>query len=333
MRQIRVPLRIPLAGGGTDLPSWYEKHGSFFLSAAINKYIYITGSMREFDEKYWLSYSKVEVVDSISEIKHDLYRKAIENFVSDFDNENLGMEIHSISEVPGNSGLGSSGAFTVGVLSLLNSLKNKDLTKKEIAELACKIEINELNKSSGKQDQYIATYGGIRSFKINQNGDVDVINLNITDADQKRMVNNLFIYYSGIRRDSDLVLQDQAKKIVSNIKIQDCMHEIQEIAYQSRESIESGDLDKYGLLLDKHWKIKKRISNKMSDDLIDDIYNHAIKSGALGGKIMGAGGGGFFIFYVPEERHLSFRNKIKTLNLKQLNWNFDYDGVIQIYSS
>jgi len=333
MKQIRVPLRFPLGGGGTDLPSWYEKHGSFFLSTAINQYIYFTGSVREFDKKYWLSYSRVEVVDEMSEIKHDLFKKAFEYFLTDINDRNTGIEVHSISEVPGNSGLGSSGAFTVGILSLLNSLKNRDLTKKEIAELACKIEMKDLNKSSGKQDQYISTFGGIRGFKINKNGDVDVVNLDISPSVQKRMVNNLLVYYSGIARESDPVLQDQTKQINSNQNIQDYMFQIQDIAYQSREALETENLDDYGLLLDKHWEIKKRISNKMSDNSIDTIYNYAKSYGALGGKIMGAGGGGFFIFYVPEEKHVFFKNKIKDLNLKQLNWDFDFDGVTQIYST
>jgi len=332
MKIVRIPLRISLGGGGTDLPFWYKKHGSFFMSAAIDKYIYFTGSERSFDNKIWLGYSLTEIADSISDIKHELFGATLEQFNNKYNFFSNGLEIHSISDVPGKSGLGSSGAFICGLIYLINSIKHLDLVKKDIAELACYIEMELLKKSSGKQDQFISCMGGIKSFKIDNDGNVDASNLPISREVTKRLNNNLLIYYSGIARDADLVLKDQTENIVSDAEIESGMHRIQEIGYESYDAITGNNLNLFGSLMDEHWRVKKTLSPLMTDNVINRIYDKAINYGALGGKIMGAGGGGFFLFYVPESSQESFRLKMCLENHKELDWNFDFDGCALIHS-
>ncbi|MBP6217214.1 MAG: hypothetical protein KA436_01355 [Oligoflexales bacterium] len=324
----RSPLRITLGGGGTDLPEWYRQFGGFLISASINKYIYTTGSLRPFDKKYWLSYSRVEVCDHISEIKHELLAKCLGRYQF-----RHGIEIHSISEVPGNSGLGSSGSFLVGTLKLLNALQKLEVTRQDLAEAACKIEMIDLQRSSGKQDQYIAAFGGIASLTLNREGEVKVETIDLPEQTTKRLETNLLIFYSGITRDSNEVLAEQSKSFKEKSKSQiDAMHEIQRIGFDSRDCLLSGDLDKLGDLMHKHWIVKKEMSSKMTNSSLDEIYSYARSHGATGGKIMGAGGGGYWMFYVPPNDQLRFRAKMSDINLVEMMWGFDFNGCSLIYS-
>lgn len=326
MKIIRVPLRITLGGGGTDLPAWYKDHGGYFISAAINKYIYITGTERPFDKKIWLSYSSTEICGSVIEIKHDLIKSVLKKFpVSN------GIELHSISEVPGQSGLGSSGSFLVGLLYLVGLMNKVETTRSELAEIACSIEIDELGKKSGKQDQYIAAYGGLNEFELDKSGNVKVRRMELDPVILTRLQNNLLIYFSGYNRDADSILSEQSRNISSK-NIEPAMIRIQEIGYESGEAIKSGDLEKFGKLMDEHWEVKKTMTGSMSNGSIDRIYLKAKEWGALGGKIMGAGGGGFFLFYVPENDHRNFRMNMSLEGYNELNWRFDFDGCIPIYS-
>ena len=325
---VRVPLRISLGGGGTDLPGWYVDHGGFLISGSINKYIYLSGSTRAFDNKYWLSYSNVEICNSTDEIKHDIFANVLKKY-----NINGGIEIHSISEVPGGSGLGSSGSFTVGLIKLLNIMSKKEMTKKEIAEEASHIEMVELKSFCGKQDQYIASYGGIISMKIDKTGEVEIDDLGLDKITLISLNNNLLIYHTGFSRNAKIILKEQNKNLkVKNSISSEGMMRIQEIGYDARKYLLARDLNSFGKSLNEHWKVKKTISNKMSSNEIDDIYDYAINNGALGGKVMGAGGGGFFMFYVPPEKHISFRTKMKIINLIEMNWQFDFQGVNKIFS-
>ncbi len=329
MRIVRAPLRITLGGGGTDLPGYYEKYGGFLISAAINKFIYLTGSSRPFDRKFWLSYSKLEVVEDAKDIHHELFRKSLEKY-----HFKTGVEIHSISEVPGNSGMGSSGTFTVGVLTLLNSLSKIEVSRKEVAETACQIEMVELGRSCGKQDQYVAAMGGIIALDIDTKGHVKVTPLRLEEEGVKRLQNSLLIYHTGVSRDANVILkrQNQAlkkgeKKSLANMK------RIKEIGYESRQSLESGQFDVLGELMDEHWRLKKEMHPDMSNPAIDKIYAKAKQAGSLGGKVMGAGGGGFFVFYVPLSKQVEFRGQFKKLNLKELDWHFNQSGCEVIFAN
>jgi D-glycero-alpha-D-manno-heptose-7-phosphate kinase len=326
---VRAPLRITLGGGGTDLPDWYRQHGGFFVSASINKYIYLTGSRRPFDNKIWLSYSQTEVCENTSEIKHSFLQKCIERY-----NLKSGIEIHTVSEVPGNSGLGSSGAFLVGCLTLLNSMDKVEMTRQTLAELACRIEMVELARASGKQDQYISAIGGIAAFTINEDGRVTIEQMNLPSSTVRRLENNLLIYYTGVARDSNAILAEQNKafeqKAMDKVT---AMKEIQSIGYKSRDAIVSGDLDEFGRLMHQHWVTKKKMSNKMSDPMLDAVYDHAMTIGALGGKIMGAGGGGYWMFYVPAEKQLEFRRRAEERGMVEMDWRFDSNGCSVVYSN
>jgi len=325
---VRAPLRITLGGGGTDLPGWYGQHGGFLISAAINKYIYLNGSNRSFDKKYWLSYSKVEICDTIDEISHDIYAKVLKKYEI-----NNGVEIHSISEVSGGSGLGSSGTFTVGLIHLLNVMYKNDMKRKQIAEEAAYTEMIELQRDCGKQDQYIAAYGGIIALHIDNEGEVEVNRLNLDPTTLITLKNNLHIYHTGVSRDANIILKDQNNSLKENKDTPTSgMMKIQEIGYEAQECLLKGDLDSFGKSLNEHWRVKKTMSSKMTSDKIDNLYNYAIESGALGGKVMGAGGGGYFMFYVPEGKHLSFRKKMNGNGLNEMNWQFDFNGVNTIFS-
>lgn len=325
---VRAPLRITLGGGGTDLPGWYKEHGGFLISAAINKYIYLTGNRRPFDNKFWLSYSSVEICDSIDQIAHEIFAKVLKKY-----DINGGIEIHSISEVSSGSGLGSSGTFTVGLLHLLNTMFKKDMTRKDLAEVAAYAEMIELKRHCGKQDQYIASYGGIIALHIDRKGEVVVKNLDLDQTTLITLKNNLHIYHTGVSRNANTILKEQNTKLKKKQQTPTAgMMHIQEIGYEAQQYLISGNLEAFGKSLNEHWEVKKSISKKMSSTAIDDLYDLAIKSGALGGKVMGAGGGGYFMFYVLPEKHLSFRKKMQEYNLNEMNWEFDFNGVNTIFA-
>ena len=328
MRMVRAPLRITLGGGGTDLPGWYRKNGGFLICAAINKYIHITGSRCIYEDKIWLSYSKVEVCSSIGEVKNELFKKCLEKF-----NIPKGLELHSISELPGNTGCGSSGAFLVATLKLLSLMERRILVTKDLAELACHIEMVDLGHSSGKQDQYASAFGGIISLEIDTEGEVTVTPLKLDFITKKHLNHNLIFYYSGVTREANEILKEQNQDVGGREKSAvDAMQKIQEIGYESKTLLESGDLDGFGRLLHEHWELKKSMSKMMSTPFIDETYKFAMNQGALGGKMMGAGGGGFFMFYVPSEKHEHFRRSMQKRNLTEMDWQFDHSGVTQVYT-
>lgn len=326
---VRAPLRISLGGGGTDLPSWYQRHGGCFISATIDKYIYITGSERLVDRKFWLSYSQTEICDQVGEIKHSFLKACLARY--EF---GTGIEIHSISEVPGNSGLGSSGAFLVGCLTLLNAMKKIEMSRHDLAEVACRIEMTDLGKSSGKQDQFISATGGIARFTINPEGKVKVQPLQLSPAAIHELESSLFLYYSGVARSSEPLLSEQAAAFgqASGDPVH-AMHRIQKIGIESGKALEAGSLDAFGELLHQHWLAKKMISSHMSDASLDRTYEYARSIGASGGKLIGAGGGGYWMFYVPPEKQRDFRSRIGGSGLVELPWKFEFHGCSVIYAN
>lgn len=316
----RTPFRITLGGGGTDLTSYYEKYGGFLISAAIDRYMYITVNKR-FEEEIRLSYSKTEIVNHVDEIKHPIVREALRLVGID-----SGIEITSIADLPAQSGLGSSGSFTVGLLNALHAYKKEFLTPKQLAEEAFHIEAEILKEPVGKQDQYIAAYGSIISMDIDKMGNVEVNTHILSDDAMDQLENNTLYFYTGIQRRTSDVLGDQSKSVKrdENIVIES-MHKIKEIGKECLVRLKANDVDWFGNSLDMHWNIKKQISTKMSDGDIDKWYETAKENGAIGGKIMGAGGGGFFMFYCNNSK-TKLREAMAKCGLKEVKFRIDHEG-------
>jgi D-glycero-alpha-D-manno-heptose-7-phosphate kinase len=316
----RTPLRIPLGGGGTDLPSYYTQYGGFLISAAIDKYIYITLNKR-FEKTIRLSYSLTEIVDSVEEIRHPIVKEALKLLKI-----NSGIEITSIADVPSNTGLGTSSAFTVGLLNALHTYKNEKVNARDLAEEACYIEIELLKEPIGKQDQYLAAFGGIICLDIDRLGTVRVLPLKLSEDALDQLESNTLIFYTGIKRSASEVLGSQSKDASLNQdKVIQGMHEIKKIGLEIKECFENEDLERFGNLLDLHWQTKKTLSDKMSQERIDQWYEIARKHGALGGKLMGAGGGGFFMFYCNNGKN-GLRKSMEQENLKEMRFRLDFEG-------
>jgi D-glycero-alpha-D-manno-heptose-7-phosphate kinase len=316
----RTPLRIPLGGGGTDLPSYYTQYGGFLISAAIDKYIYVTLNKR-FEKTIRVSYSLTEIVNSAEEIKHPIVKEALKLLKID-----SGIEITSIADVPSNTGLGTSSAFTVGLLNALHTYKNEKVNAKDLAEEACYIEIELLKEPIGKQDQYLAAFGGIICLDIDRLGTVRVTPMNLSEDALDQLESNTLLFYTGIKRSASEVLGSQSKDASLNQdKVIQGMHEIKKIGLEIKECFEKEDLERFGNLLDLHWQSKKTLSDKMTKERIDQWYEIARKNGALGGKLMGAGGGGFFMFYCNNGKN-GLRKTMEQENLKEMRFRLDFEG-------
>jgi D-glycero-alpha-D-manno-heptose-7-phosphate kinase len=316
----RTPVRIPLGGGGTDLPSYYTQYGGFLISAAIDKYIYITLNKR-FEKSIRVSYSQTEIVDSVEGIKHPIVREALKLLKID-----SGIEITSIADVPSNTGLGSSSAFTVGLLNALHTFKNEKVDAKDLAEEACYIEIELLKEPIGKQDQYLAAFGGIICLDIDRLGSVKVLPLKPSEDVLDQLESNTLLFYTGIRRSASEVLGSQNKGASQNQdQVIQGMHQIKKIGLEIKEAFEMEDLERFGNLLDLHWQTKKTLSNKISQERIDQWYEMAKEHGALGGKLMGAGGGGFFMFFCNNGKN-GFRKIMEQEGLKEMRFRLDFEG-------
>ncbi len=323
----RVPLRISLGGGGTDLYYWYKAHKSFLITATINKFIYITISKRDLTKDYWLSYSKIEKLKSKKNIKHSIINNIL--------NKNLksrGLEIHTISEVPSNSGLGSSGSLSVGLVQGITKFNHKKISLKQLAEKAVDVEMKLNKKAAGKQDQYASAFGGFIKLNINTNGNTKVTKLKISKKKIKELEENVFLIYIKNNRYTYNILKKQSKLINNKYSKVEIMKQIQKIGYQSSKLLENGRINQYGLLLDKHWQLKKRIGEFMTNSSINRLYEKLKKNGATGGKIIGAGGGGFLMTYVPKKNHTIIKKFFKKNKIDILNWKFHNKGSEIIFS-
>lgn len=316
----RAPLRISIGGGGTDIPSYYKINDGFLISATINKYIYITVA-ETFNKKFILKYSKSEVKNNPDSIKHPLFRETIKEL-----NINIPVNISSHSEIPAGSGLGSSGAFTVSLLKALSLFSKKKIGKKRIAELACKIEIENLNEPVGKQDQYSASFGGLRYYKFFKNGQVFNDKLNIKNKNLNIFKKNLGLYYTGILRSSYEILEKQVSETLNvNKDMIKNLDYVKEMGLNIKKILETGDPNEYGHILNDHWKLKKKRSKYMTNKRIDHVYDYALDNGAIGGKIIGAGGGGFFMFW--SKNHNKLEKELKKLKIDRLNFHLEDEGV------
>ena len=320
---VRSPLRISIGGGGTDIPSYYKKNEGFFISAAINKYVYVTIT-EPFQKGIYLKYSQIEKTNNIKKIKHNIIREVLKDEIS----KNK-IEITTLTDIPAKTGLGSSGSFSTALIKAVYLFNQKKIGRRDLAEKACDIEIKKLKQPSGKQDQYISVYGGISEFSINKNGFVTVKNLKINNETKLNLEKNLLLFFTGFSRDSSLILNEQNNKTIKNNKeIIQNLDFVKSLGYEIKKSLLKGDCDKFGKLMDEHWKYKLKRSSNMSNQTINEAYDYAIKNGALGGKLIGAGGGGFLLFYTnkPNRLRKAFHKKFEEVKFK-----FDYEGVKEIF--
>ncbi|MEY2549153.1 MAG: D-glycero-alpha-D-manno-heptose-7-phosphate kinase [Verrucomicrobiota bacterium] len=316
----RSPLRISLGGGGTDLPSYYREHGGFLIAAAIDKYVYINVH-RRFVEGFLLKYSNLEEVATIDEIKHPIIREALK--LVDIRERNL--EITSMADIPAGTGLGSSGSFTTALLKAFHALKKNLVHPAELAEQACCIELEKLGEPIGKQDQYIAAYGGITCFRFMPDGRVEAAPLKISEETLFNLEDNLLLFFTGYARSASAILKEQDDKTrQSDTAMMDNLHFVKELGRQSEKALEAGDLEEFARLMDVHWQRKKERSKEMSNADINAWYGCAMANGALGGKVIGAGGGGFLMFYAGDK--VKLRHAMREKGLAEVRFRFDFEG-------
>jgi D-glycero-alpha-D-manno-heptose-7-phosphate kinase len=285
----QTPLRISIAGGGTDLAGYYRRSGGAVVSTAIDKYLFVIVKAR-FDDKIYVDYSRKEVVDSIDEIQHELVREAAR--MTGMKN---GFEVAMMADIPSEgSGLGSSSSLTVGLLNAFYQFNGQQVGAERLAREACRIEIDILGKPIGKQDQYIAAYGGLRRFTFNPDDTVDVENIDLPESARRRFGSNLLLFFTDIVRQASSILSDQREKIVDTVGFHD---EIRSLAGEVADALDAGDFDAIGSILHRNWELKKQLANGVSNAKIDEMYSDALRGGAIGGKISGAGGGGFLMVY------------------------------------
>ncbi len=297
----RTPFRVSLGGGGTDLPSYYQKHGGFIFAMGIDKYMYVMTNPPGVDRKIRLHYTQSEVVDHVSQVQHELVREALR-----FHGIEDGMEISSMADLPAGTGVGSSSAYLVGLLLALHQYRRAFVPLDTLAEEACYIELNVLKKPIGKQDQYMATFGGLTVLEIMHNGEVDVRQVSLRESAISDLVNHTHIYYTGLNRSASGVLEDQNAAMngqsPQRTQVENSLNCIKDLGYRILGAIESENFDNWGRMLHEHWEYKKRMSEKIRVSVCDQIYEEVRQRfGVLGGKIIGAGGGGFLMLYCPKD--------------------------------
>jgi D-glycero-alpha-D-manno-heptose-7-phosphate kinase len=316
----RSPLRISLGGGGTDLPSYYSRHGGFLIAAAIDRYVYINVH-RRFSDGFLLKYSQLEEAATIDEIKHPVIREALRLVAV----EERNLEITSMADIPAGTGLGSSGSFTTALLKALHALGKNLVHPAELAQQACCIELEKLAEPIGKQDQYIAAYGGITCFKFLKDGAVEAFPLQISEETLFNLEDNLLLFFTGYSRSASKILKEQDDKSKEGHQAMlDNLHFVKKLGLQSQRALENGDLHEFARLMDVHWRRKKERSQGMSNPEIDHWYEAARANGALGGKLIGAGGGGFLMFYTDDKSRL--RRAMREKGLSEVRFRFDFEG-------
>ncbi len=322
----RTPLRITLGGGGTDLPSYYERFGGVVISAAISKHIYISTNAT-FTRDYSLKYSAIERVDRPADVEHPIMREALISHGVE-----PSVEISSMADIGSGTGLGSSGSFTVGLLRALYAMERDHVGAAEVAEEACQIEIERLGRPVGKQDQYVAAFGGLKTYHFEPDGRVKVCPLRISDATFHDLEEHLLMFFTGYSRAADKVLEEQrAKSTAGDSAMIDNLHYVKELGLRSLAALEEGDCESYAALMHEHWEHKKKRSSAMSNPNIDRWYTIGRENGALGGKLVGAGAGGFLLFYTREPRRL--RGAMAAEGLDEVRFRFDIDGSVVLVRS
>ena len=318
----RAPMRITLGGGGTDLPSYYSKHGGFILSAAVDKYIYIYVNRPAADGLVRVKYSRYEEVKEADEVQHDLVRPTLK--LLGIKNN---VEIVSMADVPAGTGLGSSSTYLVCLLTSLYELKRERVPTQALAEFACKIEMEMAGHPVGKQDHYLAAFGGITCLDIEPNGRVHVSPFNISYNAADDLRSRILLFFTGLTRSDNTILESQRQDTTRGDQtVVDSLHFTKELGYRVKEALGKGDIEKLGHLLHEHWENKKRRSGSISNPNIDRWYNKAREAGALGGKVIGAGGGGFLMLYSPIRKKGAVRKAMAEEGLQEMSYNFDFEG-------
>lgn len=317
----RTPFRVTLGGGGTDLPPYYAKYGGFIFSAGLDKYMFVDVNRPVVDDLIRIKYSKTEIVERLDEVQHEIAREVMRMLGIE-----KGIEISSVADVPAGTGLGSSSCYAVGVLHALHVLKRDYVSLGELAEEDFKIEAEVLKRPIGKQDPYMAAFGGLTVLEIEKDGKVKLRKASVSEETVDDLNRNMLMFYTGTAREADTILTEQGSGVEAEKKeVLESMHYIKELGYEILEAIESGNLTEVGRLFDAHWQHKRKISSKISNERFDKIYETAKQNGALGGKISGAGGGGFFTFYI-EDKQKEFRKVMKNLGLREMRYRFDFEG-------
>ena len=320
----RTPLRVSIGGGGTDLPSYYRRFGGSLISAAIDKYVFI-GINKTFSPGYQIKYSRFEQAASIAEIHHPIVREALR-----LHDVPPSLEIISLADIPAGTGLGSSGTFTVGLVRALYALQHKHVTSEDVAREACRIEIDLLNEPVGKQDQYIASYGGMTCFEFLPDDSVKVTPLKLAVETRSDLEENLLLFFTGYSRTASEILGDQVKRTISDeAAVIDNLHYTKELGQRIKTALETGHAEQFGRMMHEHWEVKKRRSGNMSSDIISRWYDVGRNAGAVGGKLVGAGGGGFLMFYTHDRTRL--RAAMAVEGLAEVPFRFDYDGSMTIF--
>jgi D-glycero-alpha-D-manno-heptose-7-phosphate kinase len=316
----RSPLRVSLGGGGTDLPSYYREYGGFLVAAAIDKYVYIT-LHQTFVPDLIVKYSKLERVAEAAQLEHPIIREAFKHVGM----TGQSLELTSMADIPAGTGLGSSGSFTTALLKALHTSQKNLVFPADLAEEACTIEIDRLGEPIGKQDQYIAAIGGITAFTFNKDGRVDSRPVRLSEETLYNLEDNLLLFFTGYSRSASSILKDQKVRSEKNDQAMlDNLHFTKDLGYQSLAALETGNLAEFARLMDVHWQRKKARSSGMSNDRINEWYDYAMTHGALGGKIIGAGGGGFLMFYAGDKAKL--RHAMRDKGLQEVRFRFDFEG-------
>jgi D-glycero-alpha-D-manno-heptose-7-phosphate kinase len=323
----RSPLRITLGGGSTDLASFYTKFGGFMITAGINRYCTILADER-FESAIRLAYSETENIDKVSDIRHPIFRESL-RFIG-IENR---IEVHSIAYLPSNSGLGSSSSFTVALLNALHTYKREYVSQKELAEQAAHIEIDVLKSPIGKQDHYASAISGLTCLTFEKDGNVIVEPLKVSNETLEQLETNLQFYYTGLSHDTNEILKEQdIKSKEDDPKMLDNLMRIKEIGLATRKALEDGVVDEFGYLLREHWMLKKQRTDKMTSPFIDGCYQEALKNGALGGKLIGSGGGGFLMFYCQNGSGIRLLQAMNKMGLRYEKFKFDFDGAKIIFN-
>ncbi len=316
----RSPLRISLGGGGTDLPSYYREHGGFLIAGAINRFVYIN-VLRPFSRGIYLKYSKLEHVEGIDEVEHPIIREALKIIELQVPQ----IEISVLADIPAGTGLGSSGSFTTALLKALFAHHRRHIHPNELAELACNIEIEKLKEPIGKQDQYIAAYGGLTCFTFNPDDTVEAVPLNVPMSVLCDLEENLLLFFTGFARRAGSILSDQqSRTLQKNTDMIENLHYVKQLGYRSKELLEAGKVHEFGALMHEHWQHKKQRSSGMSNPRIDEWYELGIQNGAIGGKLVGAGGGGLLLFYASDKQRL--RAAMESAGLDEVRFRFEFEG-------
>jgi D-glycero-alpha-D-manno-heptose-7-phosphate kinase len=316
----RSPLRIPLGGGGTDLPSYYRKYGGFLLAAAINKYVYITIHQTFFPELI-IKYSKIERAQAVDQVRHPIIREALKLVGI----TELNLEITSMADIPDRTGLGSSGSFTTALLKGLHAYRKNLVLPSELAAQACHIEIDRLGEPVGKQDQYVSAYGGIACFRFLADDTVQACPLRLSPETLNDLEDNLMVFFTGFYRSASSILREQDEKSKNDeSEMLENLHFVRELGMKSEECLKAGKLREFADLMNLHWQHKKQRSQEMTNPQIDEWYELARANGALGGKLIGAGGGGFLMFYTEDKTRL--RHALTRAGLREVRFHFDFEG-------